>query len=216
MHFKVVKSDWLGPVLWISSIQYFIIQLIVISAWTVPHSWSDNFISDLGNTECGTYAGLAVCSPLHALMNVSFVTFGVTMLAGALILTRHFSKTKLSTAGFSMMVLAGVGTIFVGVFPENTIGWLHMFGAILGLGVGNLSVLLLGIGLREIHPALRTYTIASGVVSLSAFILFASGIYLELGRGGMERMVSYPFTVWMIVFGLYAFHHFRVRTDLEK
>lgn len=216
MHFKVVKSDWLGPVLWISSIQYFIIQLIVISAWTVPHSWSDNFISDLGNTECGTYAGLAVCSPLHALMNVSFITFGVAMLAGAVLLARHFSKTKLSSTGFCLMVLAGVGTIFVGVFPENTIGWLHMFGAILGLGVGNLSVLLLGIGLREIHPALRTYTIASGVVSLSAFILFASGIYLELGRGGMERMVSYPFTVWMIVFGLYAFHHFRVRTDLEK
>lgn len=216
MHFKVVKSDWLGPVLWISSIQYFIIQLIVISAWTVPHSWSDNFISDLGNTECGTYAGLAVCSPLHTLMNVSFVTFGVTMLAGAVLLARHFSKTKLSSTGFCLMVLAGVGTIFVGVFPENTIDWMHMFGAILGLGVGNLSVLLLGIGLREIHPALRTYTIASGVVSLSAFILFASGIYLELGRGGMERMVSYPFTVWMIVFGLYAFHHFRVRTSLEK
>ncbi len=41
------------------------------------------------------------------------------------------------------------------------------------------------------------------LVSLSAFVLFSSEIYLGIGRGGMERLISYPFTVWMIAFGLY-------------
>jgi hypothetical membrane protein len=216
MHFKAVKQDWLGPVLWISSIQYFIVQLIVISAWTVPHSWANNFISDLGNTECGIYAGLAVCSPLHVLMNLSFITFGVTMLLGAVLLVRRFTRTKFPVAAFGLMMAAGFGTVLVGLFPENTISWLHMFGAILGLGVGNLSVLLIGISLKDIHPALRAYTIVSGVVSLIAFVLFATGIHLELGRGGMERMISYPFTVWMIVFGLCALWHVRARPKQEK
>ncbi len=203
MHYNPVKSGLLGPLLWVSSIQYFIVQLIAIAAWTVPHSWANNFISDLGNTECGTYAGLAVCSPLHLLMNLSFVTFGITMFVGALLIQRQFEKTKLSKIGFGLMMLSGFGTVFVGLFPENTINSLHMFGAILGLGVGNLSVLLLGLALKDIHPALRVYTVASGLLSLTAFALFAAELYIGIGRGGMERLISYPFTLWMITFGIY-------------
>lgn len=187
-----------------SSIQYFIVQLIVISAWSVPHSWANNFISDLGNTQCGLYAGLPVCSPLHPLMNLSFMVFGLTMASGAWLFWRQYERTKLLTAAFALMGLSGIGTILVGLFPENTVSSLHMLGAVLGLGVGNLSVLLLGIGLARIHPAMRLFTIMSAVVSLTAFALFATGEYLSLGRGGMERLVSYPFTVWMVVFGIYG------------
>lgn len=204
MRFKADKPELLGPLLWVSSIQYFIVQLIVISAWTVPHSWANNFISDLGNTECGMYAGLPVCSPLHLLMNLSFVTFGVTMALGAWLLWRQFKRTWLLTVAFGLMMLSGFGTVLVGVFPENTVNSLHMLGAVLGLGVGNLSVLLLGIGLKNIHPVMRWFTVLSAVVSLTAFVLFATDTYLALGRGGMERLISYPFTVWMITFGLYA------------
>jgi hypothetical membrane protein len=202
--FKAVKPGMLGPLLWVSSIQYFIIQLIVISAWTVPHSWANNFISDLGNTECGMYAGLPVCSPLHLLMNVSFVVFGVTMALGAWLLRRQYERTWLLAAAFGLMMLSGFGTVLVGLFPENTVNSLHIFGAFLGLGVGNVSVLLLGLGFRNIHPAVRWMTIFSAVVSLTAFGLFVSDMHLALGRGGMERLISYPFTIWMIAFGVYA------------
>ncbi len=211
--FNLAKSELLGPLLWVSSIQYFIVQLIVIAAWTVPHSWKNNFISDLGNTECAPYAGLAVCSPLHLVMNVSFIVFGLTMAIGSLYLLGQFERTKLSRVAFALMMLSGLGTILVGLFPENTVGPLHVFGAFLGLGVGNLSVLLMGISLRPIHPAIRVYTVISACISLTAFALFAIGVHLGLGRGGMERLISYPFTVWMIVFGLYVlFVRFRTRS----
>lgn len=190
--------------LWVSSIQYFVVQLVVISAWTVPHSFANNFISDLGNTECGMYAGLPVCSPLHLLMNLSFVVFGVTMALGSVYLMRRFKRTKLATVAFALMMLSGLGTVLVGLFPENTINPVHMLGAVLGLGVGNLSVLLLGIALKDVHPAMRMYTVLSGSFSLAAFALFAADVYLGVGRGGMERLISYPFTAWMITFGLYA------------
>ena len=202
-HSDIPRSANFGALLWISSVQYFIVQLIVISAWTVPHSFANNFISDLGNTECGEYAGLAVCSPLWPLMNMSFIVFGVTMALGAILLHKEFIRTRLSRVAFGLMVLSGIGTIMVGLFPENTINSLHVVGAFLGLGVGNLSVLLLGLSLTSLPKGLRLYTIISGIVSLSAFALFVAGIHLGIGRGGMERLISYPFTVWMVGFGIY-------------
>ena len=204
MRFKVDNPKLVGALLWISSLQYFIIQLIVISAWTVPHSWANNFISDLGNTECGDYAGLAVCSPLHPLMNLSFVIFGVTMAFGSVFLKRTFASSRFSRAAFILMMFSGIGTVMVGLFPENTVNSLHVVGAFLGLGIGNLSVLLLGISLNRIHVIMRTYTIVSAMMSLGAFALFSLEVHLGLGRGGMERLISYPFTIWMVTFGLYA------------
>lgn len=204
MRFKVDNPNLVGALLWISSLQYFIIQLIVISAWTVPHSWANNFISDLGNTECGNYAGLAVCSPLHPLMNLSFVIFGITMAVGSVYLQRAFASTTFSRSAFILMMLSGIGTVMVGLFPENTISSLHVVGAFLGLGIGNLSILLLGLSLNRIHPAVRTYTIVSAMISLGAFALFSFDVFLGLGRGGMERLISYPFTIWMVTFGFYT------------
>jgi hypothetical membrane protein len=203
MRFSHAKAGLIGAVLWISSIQYFIVQAIVIAAWTVPHSFKNHYISDLGNTVCGMYAGLAVCSPLHPLMNASFVVFGVTMAAGSYFMYTWFKKTKPSAVGFILMAVAGFGTILVGLFPENTISSLHIVGAVLGLGIGNVSIIILGMALRGLHPLMRIYSVASGSVSLAAFVLFASEIYLLIGRGGMERLVSYPFTMWMIILGLY-------------
>ena len=59
-------------------LQYYVVQLIVALAWRVPYSWNGNTISDLGNTMCGKYGSRVVCSPLHGIMNVSFVALGVT------------------------------------------------------------------------------------------------------------------------------------------
>lgn len=211
MRFNHDKKLLLGAWLWISSVQYFIVQLIVISAWTVPYSFANNYISDLGNTDCGTYDGLMVCSPLWPLMNVSFVVFGVTMAVGTQLLRSVFVRSRLSTIAFLLMILSGIGTVMVGLFPENTVSGAHTIGAFLGLGVGNLSALLLGVSLSSLPKSVRTYTMISGIVSIAAFILFIYDVYLGLGRGGMERLISYPFTVWMIIFGITMLFTPRVR-----
>ena len=125
------------------------------------------------------------------------------MAVGALLLKDRFERTRLTKLAFAMMMLSGIGTILVGLFPENTISSMHMLGAFLGLGVGNLSVLMLGLALRPLPAWLRVYTIASGVLSLAAFGLFLAEVHLGIGRGGMERLISYPFTLWMITFGVY-------------
>ncbi|HEX8390407.1 MAG TPA: DUF998 domain-containing protein [Candidatus Saccharimonadales bacterium] len=199
------KYQWLGSALWISSLQFFVVQLIVASAWTTPFYYGMHYISDLGNTTCGPFAGLYVCSPLHWLMNLSFVVFGVTIALGAALLYKTFRPNALSTIGFGLLVLSGIGTVLVGLAPENVNSLVHYIGAVLGLLLGNIALLFIGVGLTQTPRYYRLYTIVTGVVCVAAFTLFANDIhhFTGLGRGTVERIVSYPFTVWLIVSGVY-------------
>lgn len=196
------KYPLVGPSFWIASIQYFIVMAAVALAWPTHYSVLNNTISDLGNTACGVYGGRYVCSPWHVLMNASFILLGLTMVAGSMLIYNEFKKTNASLVGFSFMGLAGLGTILVGIFAENTIASLHVFGAALPFVLGNVGLLILGYSL-EMPRSLRIYTILTGVISLVAFIHFLTGNYLGLGIGGMERLAANLQTIWLIVFGIY-------------
>lgn len=191
-----------GPTIWILCIQYYIIQIVTARAWVIHYSLLRNPISDLGNTACGLYSGRFVCSPLHGLMNASFITLGITMATGSLLIYQEFKENWASLVGFSFMAAAGVGTLMVGLFPENSLSILHTVGAALPFFIGNLSLIILGLALR-VPKALKIYTLLSGIISLAAFILFVTHHYLGLSIGGMERIVAYPQTIWLIIFGIY-------------
>lgn len=200
-----------GPTFWVISLQYFVTQLVVAAAWPRPYSWANNAISDLGNTACGIYSGRYVCSPLHDWMSASFIVLGATMIAGSLLIYHEFRKSMASAVGFSFMALAGLGTILVGVFPENNGHGLHALGAALPFVVGNIALIIFAEALK-LPPKLRVYTLLSGAVALAAAVLFYFKQYLGLGFGGMERVVAYPQTIWLIVFGAYmSRNHFRAR-----
>lgn len=193
----------LGPLVWVLSIEYFIVQIVAASAWKFPYSWRFNTISDLGNTICGNQSGRQVCSPMHSLMNGAFVLLGLIMAIGSLLIYQEFREHRATLVGFSMMALGGLGTILVGLFPENTVAALHITGAALPFVFGNLSLVVLGVSLFKIAPVFKTYTIISGLVPLIALVLLLSRHYFGLGVGGMERLVSYPQVIWLVIFGSY-------------
>lgn len=196
------RHPFLGPISWIASLQFFIIQYVVAAGWPVAYSWFNNAISDLGNTVCSDYSQRYVCSPGHGLMNFSFVFLGLTMMLGSLLIYEGFKKSYWSLLGFTCMGLAGLGSILVGVFPENVSPGFHLAGAILPFLIGNLGMVVLGLVL-DLPRWLRYYSVASGVVGLTAAWLFAMQMYAGLGLGGMERLAIYPQTTWLIVFGVY-------------
>lgn len=196
------RYPFVGPVMWILTVEYFVLQLIVARAWAHPYSIANNTISDLGNTQCGIYGGRDVCSPLHSLMNISFILLGSFMMLGSVLIYQEFRETRLALVGFGCMFLAGVGSLLVGIFPENTIGALHTSGAFLPFFVGNVGIIILGFALA-LPRGLRIYTILSGAIALVALLFFVTNHYLGIGIGGMERIVAYPQTIWLIVFGIY-------------
>lgn len=192
------------------------VQVIVATAWKAPYSISQNTISDLGNTVCGAYGGRPVCSPLHSLMNISFVLLGILMVVGSLLICRGFHRDLVTRTAFTSIAIAGLGTALVGVFPENTIRIFHIVGAALPFAIGNIGLLCFGL-IPEVSRALRYVALTFGIMSLVMLILFLIHQYVGIGIGGTERLVAYPQTVWLIIFGAYVlkvrFLNFLFATD---
>jgi hypothetical membrane protein len=184
---------------WQLNVQYFLVQLVVASAWTPSYSWRLNAISDLGATRCGRFDGREVCSPLHALMNTSLVLLGLSMAIGSILI---YQDLRRSSWGFSLMGIAGMGAVLVGLFPEDTIYSAHITGADLAFLLGNVALIVFGVSLG-LPRWFRWYSIASGTVALVALFLFLTHNRFFFGLGGMERVVAYPQTIWLIACGLY-------------
>lgn len=196
----------LGAISWILAAQFFVAQVVVASAWSVPFDLTERYISDLGNTVCGPYpagSNTIVCSPWHAWMNASFILLGITMGAGGLLTRQAFRHTGLAIAARIFFVLAGAGVALVGRFPENVNITLHAAGAGVNFGLGNAALVLFGLTLApDLGRAWRWLGIAAGCVGLAGTALFVSGAYLGLGPGGMERVAAYPMPLWQIAMGL--------------
>jgi hypothetical membrane protein len=190
-----------GPAFYALSIQYFLAQLIVAHQWAFPYSLSRNTISDLGNTACGLYGSRLVCSPLHGVMDASFVVLGLTMVLGSAFLVQQVAPAPGTTTGLALMAGAGIGVILVGLFPENRVPAIHGTGAGISFLLGNAGIIVLGWSLTLPVP-LRACSFLAGGVALLALGFFVSGHYLGLGEGGLERVVAYPQAVWLIAAGL--------------
>lgn len=213
------RYPWVGPVVFTLSFLYFVAQAVVGWVWHPPYSLISDTISDLGNTHCGLYRGNYVCSPRHDLMNAAFIFLGVVMSIGSLLIYQEFiergrRERVMALVGFSLLGIAGLGAIVVGIFPENTIGTAHIIGATLAIGVGNLAILVLGVAL-PLPEGLRMFMVFIGTVCLGAAVLFASHKYFGIGAGGMERIAAYPQTVWLIRFGIYMSKSHQLRAEVS-
>jgi len=190
----------LGPIFYVSGVQFFAVQLIVALRWSPPYSISRNTISDLGNTACGPWDGRYVCSPSHDLMNLSLIILGVTMMSGSVFIYREFARGRAAAAGLAVMTASGLGVVMVGLFPENSVPLLHGVGAGITFVLGNSALFVFAFAL-EMPVPLRAYAFLSGAVAILGLAAYVSGHYLGLGQGGMERFVAYPQTIFLAVIG---------------
>src|SRR5205823_9188822 len=104
--------------------------------------------------------------------------------------------------GFSCLPFRGVGGALVRLFPENTVGFLHVAGAGLAIGVGTFGIFALGLVLA-LPNSLRWAMRVVAPLALIALVLFATHTYLGLGAGTTERLAAYPETIWLIIFGTF-------------
>lgn len=219
----------------LSVVQYFMAEAAVIGAWAGPDPYSrrTGLISDLGAVTCGLYGGRSICSPLHVLMNVSFVVQGLGMLLGALLLSsallrvaaRAGVRVAASRSGgvpwytaVAVRILtgtAGTGTIVVGLVPEDLeTGW-HYAGAVMYFIAGSLALLLLGaLWLRQ--SPLGWVVLASGVVSAGALVTAAfTGLDVP-EPGTLERLMGYPITIGLSAAGLVVAQRVRQERQVRK
>jgi hypothetical membrane protein len=207
------SAIWGGLAYVVAMVQYGLAQVISAAAWKTPYNWLTNEISDLGNTACGQFSVHGptsyICSPLHAMMNASFIVSGLLVIAGTVLLWRLWPESRMITTAKVLMILSGIGKVIVGLVPENTDTSLHILGAT-NIVVGNVAILLISIAIRHYYPALTRAGRLVSLLGITGSILFSVAQYagsdLWLGAGGWERVAGYPSNLWLIAIGIISIY----------
>ncbi len=169
-----------GLLLVIGGIQC-VLGIIIAEALYPGYSTSENYISDLG------------VGPSALIFNSSVFLLGVLAISCAYFIQKGFNFLPFSV----LMTIAGIGALGVGLFTEDA-GVLHtVFSLVTFLFGGILAI----VSNRFQKPPLSYVSVVLGFLSFVALVLFASDTNLDLGKGGIERLVAYPVLLWAVSFG---------------
>ncbi len=155
-----------------------------------------NWISDLGTAK----------SPLHWVMNGSFVLQGLLISVGAILMRRLFPAKWSYQVALMLFLVSGLGVLVLGLVPEDRVAEVHRLGAQVHLLAGNLGMILMGLAMiagtarRRFRGAI---TLLAGLLGLTALTLLALG---EKDVGTFERLSAYPLTLWLTWMGFLMFH----------
>jgi hypothetical membrane protein len=200
------RKQTLGAIAWLLTLQFFVVQGVVQSAWTTPFSLAHNMISDLARVTCGALyraPGIDVaCSPWHALMNASIILNGVLIPAGAVLTRALWPTNRLMTLALAMIALTAPGHIVVGLFPSDTGALRHMIGAGIILALGNPGMVIAGVAQWRDRRGQAMVSLLLGLAGVVGTMLFLNQIDLGIGLGGMERVAFYPLTLWCGIQGI--------------
>ena len=175
-----------GTLLFLGAVQ-FLIVLVVAEALYPNYSVSLNYISDLG---VGSTA---------LIFNSSVFLLGLLVVAGAYFIREAFKSNFL----FITLILTGIGAMMVGLFPE-TAGVMHTIASLITFLFGGLAAI---VSYKVEKPPFSYLSVVLGAMGLVGLGLFASGNYLSLGVGGMERMIAHPVLLWAVGFGGHLVSH---------
>ncbi|WP_412538556.1 DUF998 domain-containing protein [Longispora sp. K20-0274] len=202
----VDRADSRGSVLvgagaWALVVQYFVVLVVVRSAWSTPYSWARNAISDLGAAECGAFGGRQVCSPWHVAANVSWVITGLLIVVGAVLVRGAFPPGRLPRVGLALIAISGASFVVVGFSPEDTRAVTHTTAALATIALGEIALVVLGLALRGRRPLVGWTGITFGVVAMIALACMLARVGGHGLFGLWERIAAFPILIWLILCG---------------
>jgi hypothetical membrane protein len=178
-----------GLLLVIGSIQWFFI--VQISEGLYPgYISSFHYVSTLGTGQTAN------------LYNTSTFLLGICVVTASLLIHRF----KPSGLFFLLLLIAGIGTVGLGVFPENSRP-MHGIVTPITLIFGGLAG---AFAFKVQSKPLSYLSIILGAGSIALGLLFipymglpveSDVIYLGFYKGTLERIVIYPLILWMMTLG---------------
>jgi hypothetical membrane protein len=194
----VRRSARLGGLLLVAGSIQFVAAMVVVQLFYPGYSDTGNSISDLGGS----------ASPWATVFNVSLRLLGIAGLIGTVLIRTAFASKTTTHIGLAALAIGSLGAIGVGLFPEGStwpFAGIHSLAELVTFLGSAFALLFLALAMsRDTRwQGVRLYTFVSGVVSLVAIGLYASGRYVGIGPGGVERLVVAPILLWGIVAGLH-------------
>ncbi|MDR1204054.1 MAG: DUF998 domain-containing protein [Peptococcaceae bacterium] len=193
---------------------FLLAEFIAAAAWTdPPYSYTYHFISNLGVHGPSMLFGQYMYSPLSWVMNAGFFLFGVTILAGIVML--HGLSSWRRWATLAAATLLAIGGILLALFPgsgealDNGAGTFHAMGAFAGFISGNVLAIILGSMCRRIG---LTVGMGRSLITVGVIGLLSTGLYLimivssddiVIGIVGLiERGATHPFLIGLLCVGV--------------
>lgn len=209
----VIQRPAAGALLIAGPVIFLLAELIAAAAWTnPPYSYTYHFISDLGVCGPSTLFGQYMYSPLAWVMNTGFFLFGITILAG-IVMLRGLSGWR-RWATLVPATLLAIGGILLALFPgsgealENGSGDFHAMGAFAGfIGANVLAIILGSMRHRVGFPSrIGRILVTVGVIGLLSTVLyliviFSSGDNVIGIVGLIERGATHPFLIGLLCAG---------------
>jgi hypothetical membrane protein len=181
----------LGALLWLLTLQFFVVETVVQAQYELSYSRADDAISLLGSS----------ASSGQVLMNASFVVQGVLILAGLLLLRPALTGRGAQVAT-AMLAAAAVGVVIVGLFPLGDDDTWHRFGAFLYLAGSGVGLVGLAYAVRPRSEALGTVLALLGLVTTAMTVFYLTEVTGFLGEGGTERAAAYPLPIGLALAGI--------------
>jgi hypothetical membrane protein len=192
-------SSRIGARLWLCCFQFFVAEQIARLGWPGHYSMARDYISDLGSAR----------SPLHWVMNGSFMLQGLLIFFGAVLARRYFPARLVYQVALLLLAVAGVGVLVVGLEPEDGNLRCHLLGAAANFLGGNLGMILLGLVMIRRSVCLGRgkrgkswVPFVAGSVGLLATLALGfrgtpSWDALGWNTGTVERLAAYPLPLWL-------------------
>ncbi len=170
-----------GTLLWLLTLQFFVVETVVQAQYELDYSRVDDVISLLG----------ASVSRGQLLMNASFVVQGLLILGG-LVLLRPALVGRGAQVATAMLAAAALGVVLVGLFPLGDQDTGHRFGAFLYFVGSGIGLIGLAYSVRPRSEALGTVLALLGLFTTAMTVFSLAGVTNILGEGGTERAAAYP------------------------
>jgi len=186
---KLEEEVKAGLLLAIGSIQWFFI--VLISEGLYPgYVSSFHYVSTLGTGHTAN------------LYNASTFLLGVCVVTASLLIHR-FNPSRLF---FALLLIAGLGAIGLGVFPEDSRpmhGIVTPITLIFGGLAGAFAFKVQSRPLSYLSMILGAGSIATGLLFIPYMGLSVESdvMYLGFYKGTLERTVIYPLILWMMTLG---------------
>jgi hypothetical membrane protein len=176
----------------------FVVAMGVVQSGYPHYSLLANYISDLGNT---------ATSPLHVVFNASIIALGVLAFVGILGAWGGFPRGGARFGGLSLLLVASVAAILVGIFPENVNPTVHGLASLAVFAPGGIGLVVVGTGLRApTHwSSYRGFTILLGAITLVALAYYAptQATNSTVDPGLVERLIVAPILVWAVAIAVH-------------
>ncbi|CAB4927852.1 unannotated protein [freshwater metagenome] len=184
------RAAQLGAVAFLLRPTYIATEVVTAAATTGGYSFVADSVSKLGEVGCSE----GYCSPRHAVMNGSFMGYGVLLAGGALLLAKPLGPWVTG-----LLVVSGASSYATGLAPLDQDATLHAIAASPLFLAQPLALMGLGHRIRHDQPRLAKALLATGIVTAAAAVGFiVSGD--EQAAGALERLA-----LWPVLFGLGAF-----------